>query len=153
MKTIVLTLSILCSSAIFANELSWVDKQVDAIKPARIGIHPSVISKLRDPFIFLEKNKTIKKDTTKKAPSKTVVKQNSIAIKKQKIKTVSRVLVLSAIMNNSVMISGDWYKLGDTVNGYKISEVNRNSVLLRKHKKKLLLSTKSNTKKLKFLNK
>lgn len=153
MKTIVLTLSILLSSVILANELSWVDKQVDAIKPSRIGIHSSLVNKIRDPFIFLEKNRTTKRESAKKTPSKTVANKRSIAPKKQKIKTVSRVLVLGAIMNNSVMISGDWYKLGDTINGYKISEINRNSVLLRKHKKTLLLSTKSNTKKLKFLNK
>ncbi len=56
-------------------------------------------------------------------------------------------------MNNSAMISGEWYKLGDRVNGFEISEINRNSVLLHKQKKKLLLSTKSNTNKLKFHNK
>ncbi|MDF1882500.1 hypothetical protein JHD49_00950 [Sulfurimonas sp. SAG-AH-194-C21] len=153
MKKIVLNLSVLLSTAIFANELSWVDQQVNAIKPPRQGIHTADINKIIDPFIFLEKNRTTKKKSVKKVSSKTVINKTPLAMQKQNVKTVNKVLTLGVIMNNSVMISGEWYKLGDTLNGYKISEINRNSVLLRKHKKKILLSTKSNTKKLKFLNK
>jgi hypothetical protein len=153
MKKIFLILSVLFSTLVLSNELSWVDKQVDAIKPPRIGMKASSIKNLKDPFIFLEKNRTAELLRSKSSQPKAGIKQNSKTAKKQKIKTVSKVLVLNVIMNNSAMISGEWYKLGDRVNGFEISEINRNSVLLHKQKKKLLLSTKSNTNKLKFHNK
>ncbi len=153
MKKIFLILSVLFSTLVLSNELSWVDRQVDAIKPPRIGMKASSIKNLKDPFIFLEKNRTAELLTSKSSQPKAGIKQNSKTAKKQKIKTVSKVLVLNVIMNNSAMISGEWYKLGDRVNGFEISEINRNSVLLHKQKKKLLLSTKSNTNKLKFHNK
>ena len=151
MKNIFLTLSVLLSTSIIANELSWVDKQVDAIKPPRSGMKSSDINRIKNPFIFLEKNRIEIEASSKKIASKK--KENLEPLKKQKVKTVNKVLALGAIMNNSAMISGEWYRIDDSVNGYKVSEINHNSVLLLKQKKKLLLSTKSNTNKLKFLNK
>ncbi|SFV63806.1 hypothetical protein MNB_SM-4-354 [hydrothermal vent metagenome] len=153
MKKIFLILSVLFSTLVLSNELSWVDKQVDAIKPPRIGMKVSNIKNLKDPFIFLEKNRTDELLISKSSQPKAEIKQNSKTVNKQKIKTVSKVLVLNVIMNNSAMISGEWYKLGDRVNGFEISEINSNSVLLHKQQKKLLLSTKSNTNKLKFHHK
>ncbi len=151
MKKIFLDLSILLSTTILANELSWVDMQVDAIKPPRTGMKMATLKKIRDPFIFLEKNRLEEKKDDKKPQlkSKVTTNKNPQIVKK----TIKKVLVLGLIMNNSAMISGKWYKLGDILNGYTISEINPNSVLLHKNKKELLLSTKSNTKKLKFLNK
>ncbi|MDF1878692.1 hypothetical protein JHD46_03455 [Sulfurimonas sp. SAG-AH-194-C20] len=153
MKKIVLGLSIFLSSLLYANELSWVDQQVNAIKPPRIGMKVSYINKIQDPFVFLEKNGTIQKETPKKSLSSVKKKENTLVLKKQKTKIVNKILVLSVVMNHSAMISGEWYKIGDAVNGFVISEINPSSVLLRKNKKQLLLSTKSNTNKLKFLNK
>jgi hypothetical protein len=153
MKKIFLALSVFLSTVIFSSELSWVDKQVDAIKPPRSGMKASGLKRIKNPFIFLEKNRTTDSKENPKVQLQASTKQNSLVIKKQKIKTVNKVLVLSLLMNNSAMISGEWYKLGDKVNGFEIIEINRNSILLRKQKKKLLLSTNSNTKKLKFLNK
>ncbi|HIP20517.1 MAG TPA: hypothetical protein EYG70_05285 [Sulfurimonas sp.] len=153
MKKIALTLSVLLSTAILSNELSWVDQQVDAIKPARVGMKSSAVNRIKNPFIFLQKNKTTIDKTGKKVVSKGTKRVGPLVVKKEKVKTVNKVLVLSAVMNNSAMISGKWYRIGDTVNGYKLNEINRNSVLLSKHKKQLLLSTKSNSDKLKFLNK
>ncbi len=153
MKKIFLALSVFLSTVILSSELSWVDKQVDAIQPPRSGMKASDLKRIKKPFIFLEKNRTTVSKENPKVQLQASTKQNSLVIKKQKIKTVSKVLVLSLLMNNSAMIGREWYKLGDKVNGFEIIEINRNSILLRKQKKKLLLSTNSNTKKLKFLNK
>ena len=38
MKTIIITLSILLSTSLLSDELSWVDEQVQAIKPSRTGM-------------------------------------------------------------------------------------------------------------------
>ena len=157
MKTLLITLSILFSITLFSDELSWVDDQVKAIKPARAGMSLSLLKAMHEPFIFLEKNRTPDKDTNKKKKGASISKQvqptsSSTNMKKTSTTTtLHRVLVLSLIMNNAAMISGEWYKIGDDIDGYKVSEINRNSVLLRKHKKKLLLSTKSTSQKLKFL--
>lgn len=153
MKTTFLALSVFLSTVILSSELSWVDKQVDAIKPPRAGMKVSNLKKIKNPFIFLEKNRPTNSKENPKVQLQASTKQNSLVIKKQRIKTINKTLVLSLVMNNSAMISGEWYELGDKVNGFEIIEINRNSILLRKQKKNLFLSTKSNTKKLKFLNK
>ncbi|MEA1982037.1 MAG: hypothetical protein U9N39_00720 [Campylobacterota bacterium] len=148
MKIIFITLSIFLTLPLIADELSWVDEQVEAIKPARSGMKSRDISKIKDPFIFLPKNRNEKEKISKNTPiaKTTVASTNSKTIK---VKNVNKILTLNLIMNNSAMISGEWYKLEDMVNGYKIVEISPQSVLLRKNKKELLLSTMSNNR-LKF---
>jgi len=152
MKTILITLSILLSTSLFSDELSWVDEQVQAIKPPRSGMKSRNLSKLKDPFIFLRKNRgeEDQKTATLKAPKLENKLAKAPKVQPRKSKTVNKILSLGVIMNNSAMISGDWYKIGDLVNGYKVSEVTNNSVLLTKNKKELLLSTKSISKQLNF---
>ena len=153
MKNHIITLLLLISTSLFSNELSWVDEQVEAIKPARSGMKSRDISKVKDPFIFLLKNKNEEdiakiESTVAKAPSNTVIVSTNK--KTPKVKSVNKILALGVIMNNSAMISGDWYKVGDLVNGYTVSNISAKNVLLSKNKKELLLSTKSISKKLKF---
>jgi len=150
MKTAILSLSLLLSTLLMSNELSWVDEQIQAIKPPRSGLKSKAISRIKDPFIFLAKNrgKEEKKSKTKLKVSSSKESVTAISHKKQ---TVKKVLSLGAIMNNSVMISGEWYKLGDMINGYTIRKLTYNTVLLTKNKKQLLLSTKSRSKTIKFL--
>jgi len=152
MKTIIITLSILLSTSLFSDELSWVDEQVQAIKPPRSGMKSRSLSKLKDPFIFLRKNRGEKdqKDATVKAPTSGNKLAKAPNVQPRKSNTVNKILSLGVIMNNSAMISGNWYKIGDLINGYKVSEVSNNSVLLTKNKKELLLSTKSTSKQLNF---
>lgn len=154
MKTILLISPILLSTALLSNELSWVDKQVDAIKPVRIGVNTRVLASTKSPFIFLEKNRDEKAKKLKKSiQTKVTTNSNKPIINRHiKNKTVTTVLSLEAILNNSVMINGAWYKIGDSINGYKVQEMNYNSVLLVKNKKRLLLSTKSRSKTIKFQN-
>jgi len=152
MKTLLLALSIFLSISLSSDELSWVDEQVQAIKPPRAGMKLRNLSKLKDPFIFLLKNRgeeDKQKVVTQDSSSKNTLAKATKA-QPRKSNTVNKILSLGVIMNNTAMISGDWYKIGDLVNGYKVSEITNNSVLLRKNKKELLLSTKSINKQLNF---
>jgi len=51
MKNLYSLLILLIAAQLFSNELTWVDEQVEAIKPARIGVSQKEISKIKDPFI------------------------------------------------------------------------------------------------------
>ena len=140
-----------------ANELSWVDTQVEAIKPPRKGMSNSSVATIRSPFIFLDKNKSKdKKDKTKKGTTK--VKKKPLVSSKDsntssKKKKSYKGFVLSAIINNSALINGVWYKLNDKVYTYRLSSVDRTSVVLTEGKRKLLLSTSETKRNLKFKNK
>ena len=152
MKNSIIIFSLLLGSSLFADELSWVNDQVEAIKPARSGMNTRSLSKLKDPFIFLKKNDiVIQKASVKSTVLASKSKTTSTKKRPLKVKHVYKVLELGAILNNSVMISGEWYKLGEKVSGYKIKEIHGNSVLLVSSEKKILLSTKSRSKKIKFL--
>jgi len=143
MKTTIVTLLILCSAHLMSNELSWVDEQIEAIQPPRVGMLASQATSINDPFIFLSKNGYVKSEQAN-------ANATSLSGTSSQTKKVSTVLTLGMTMNKSAMINSNWYNIGDSVGGYKLSEVNKSSVLLTKNKKKLLLSTKSDSKKLKF---
>ncbi len=66
MKNLYSLLILLIATQLFSNELTWVDEQVEAIKPARIGVSQKEISKIKDPFIFLHKNDNSKLSGPKK---------------------------------------------------------------------------------------
>lgn len=131
---------------LMANELSWVDEQIQAIKPSRVGMSRAAINSIRNPFLFKHKKKAIALQTNKTAVSSI----SSTKRVKYTPKKRYRALKLTLILNNSAMINGRWYKLGDNVSGYHIAQIDRASVLLKNQTKKLLLSTRSVSKKLKF---
>lgn len=150
MKILITIALLILTNPLSSDELDWVDKQIEAIKPPRTGLQNSTINTVKDPFIFLKKNRT-EKPKNKKIASKRL-NTNSKNIKKTIVK--KRVtLTLDAIMNNSALISGKWYKVGESLNGYKLKTINPTSVLLTKSGKKLLLSTRSINKNLNFKNK
>ena len=160
MKNSILILSLLTSATLLSNELSWVNEQVEAIKPARKGMKSSDIRAIKDPFIFLEKNRG--KEDPKSAKKATVIRtktasSNQLTQTAQVIpkngNSINTIFTLSLIMNNAAMINGQWYKLGEKIDGYKITELDRSSVLLTKKKKQILLSTKSVSQNLHFKNK
>jgi len=130
----------------YSSDLSWVDEQVKAIKPARLGIDNSNISKVKDPFIFLEKNGYKKKKVVIKKVTKKVTK------KVEKVKVVKKVgadINLDMVINVSALINGTWYKAGDNVLGYTLISVGRDSATLTfdgKTKKLRIKSKKSNLK-------
>ncbi len=157
MKNIYIIGLLILSLNLSSDELSWVDTQINAIKPNRSGLTHSSLSSLRTPVIFLKKNRTVDKDEKKK----TLVKSNNInksftkstgIIPPKNIirKKYTKNLILSAVLNNSALINGNWYNLNDTVKSYTLSAVDNNSVTLTKKNESIKLSTHSNNKTLNF---
>lgn len=142
------TLLLILSCSLFANkaevDLSWVDKEIEAIKPPRKGISDKIISRLEDPFIFLKN----KEDEKNKAGQKNVSAANlSSSGGMPRASVHQRPLKLMAILNDTALINGKWYKLGDKVRNYKIVKITMTEVILKSPVKKLVLTT--NSKKLK----
>lgn len=148
MKTLYLLLMLLITTQLFSDSLAWVDEQIEAIKPARIGVSKKEISKIKNPFIFLHKDTDSKKSQATKG-----ISPSSYAGYKKVLKRKSIHFRLDAILNKSAMINGKWYKEGGYVYGYKLAKVNRKSVLLTRKNRKILLSTKSRSRKIKINNK
>ena len=148
------TLLITLSCLLFAGEktvnLSWVDQEIEAIKPPRKGVSNRAISLLKDPFIFLEKNRSKKKEKKtalpKTAPSVIPSSSNACAVTPKK-STKKKGLKLMAVINNSALINDKWYKVGEHVGSYKIVKVTLKEVVLKSPTKTLTLTTY--TKKLK----
>jgi len=154
MKKHILIVSVLLSSLMFgADELGWVDTQIEAIKPPRKGMTNSELANAKSPFIFLKKNR-IKSDkkASSKAPTQTKKAVTTSIDKSDKVvsKQSSKNLVLSAVINKSALINGKWYKLDDSVYGYKLSNISRTTVVLTKGKKKLVLTTSDTKQNIKF---
>lgn len=145
MKKLFIISLILLSNSLFANELLWVDEQVEAIKPPRKGMDTQALASLQDPFVFLQK------EEKKAIPSP--LNNGLVTVPIKSVKKSPKVLTLSVILNNSAMINDVWYKKGDKVNGYQVSQISTKTVLLTNKKKQLLLTTKSSSKNLKFNNK
>ena len=145
MKKLLIISALFLGVSLFANDLLWVDEQVEAIKPPRKGMDTTALAKITDPFVFLKKEE--------KKAAMTNLNGTSVTTPTQTVKKAPLALALSIIVNNTAMINGAWYKKGDKVNGYQIAQVNQKTVLLTKKKKQLLLTTKSSSKNLKFNNK
>ena len=152
MKNFIILTMLFFTINLSSNELSWVDEQIEAIKPSRSGLKSSSISSMKDPFIFLKKYKKEIATSKKSLPSLNKISSdnaNALVSKPEKPKKLS----LSAVLNKSALINGQWYKKGETIRGYTLSEVNKKSILLTKKSKKLILSTQSINKNLNFNNK
>ena len=147
-----------------ADELQWVDEQINAIKPPRNGLSTDTLVSIYNPFIFLQKTneinssketvaiylkaKTVKKTKTYK---KKKVKKHSKRKKiKQRVYYGSKYLTLNAIMNKSALINNRWYKIDDKISKFKIKSITRTSVVLIKKNVKMILSTKSKSNTLNF---
>ncbi len=136
---LLLSLLLVISSKLIANELEWVDEQIDAIKPPRNGINKSKINTIKSPFIY----KAIKE----KEKVASLVNKDTNIITKKEIN-----LSLNAIMNESAFINEKWYKINDKIGKYTITSINRERVILIYKKKTLLLSIKTKNNSIKFKN-
>ena len=152
MKTLIITTLLMLSINLVANELKWVDEQIEAIKPPRSGISKEKINTVQSPFIFLS-NKKDKSKATSSSKKRAYKASASSGTRKNKIYKRSKKLVLSAIINQSALINKKWYKLNDKVGKYTLSSISRTSVILSYKKKELLLSTNTKNSNLKFKNK
>jgi len=143
MKKLLIISTLFLGCSLYSNELKWVDEQIEAIKPPRTGMDTSILSNIKDPFLFLIKEE-------KREPSPT---DSLVTIPIESVKKAPQRLTLSLILNNSALINDTWYKKGDRVNGYQLAQITPKSVLLTKKNKQLLLSTKSSNKNINFKNK
>jgi hypothetical protein len=117
-------------------ELLWVDEQIKAIMPSRIGVSDGFINSLIDPMKYLA---PVRSASSLLPPPKL----GSVSLLP---KVVEEPLRLQALMNQSALINGRWYKLNSTVRSYTLSEVKQNSVLLtgKNHQSLILFLNKSN---------
>lgn len=154
--TLAILITTILSNIICANELQWVDEQIEAIKPPRKGIN---IFKVDSPFVFLEKNRLeTKKETkaqqtnieTSQLKPSTIIEQN---IKSDNDDIQEENFNLDAIINLSAMINGNWYKKNDIIDGYVVFNIDKTSVTLKKDTKELVLSTYIKNSSLKFKSK
>ncbi|MDD3506273.1 MAG: hypothetical protein PHX65_07005, partial [Sulfurimonas sp.] len=119
-------------------------------------------SALGSPFVFLEKNKPEAKSAKKgsrtaAAPTRRASSTKSAA-STQASATADTTpkksgFVLSAIINSSAMIDGNWYKVSDKIGSYTVADITKTSVTLKQGGKELLLSTVITNPNLKFKNK
>ena len=148
-KYILITLFLLFSINLSSNELAWVDEQIEAIKPSRSGLVTKNVATLKNPFIVVEKEKKL---VTTKSGKKVYVTSKKFS-KKKIYKTSRRYFSLNAIMNNSALINGRWYKLNDRIGSYRVKIISMTYVILAKGSEKLKLTTNSKNKNLKFKQK
>ncbi len=134
MKKFILIVTTLVAT-IFANsEIGWVDEQLQEISAPR-AIPEAYLKK--DPFIFLDKNKTKPKD----GKGVTGVGVPQPMADGQPKKEPEEVYILSAIINEKALINSSWYKKSDKIGKYTISSITNNSATLTKGKKELVLTT------------
>lgn len=121
-------------------ELTWVDEQIQAILPERIGVSDGIIGSLADPMKMKKPIAVISSGSLIAPP-----KLGSTGILTPP-KVVEEPLRLRALMNKSALINGKWYKIGDPIRTYTLSEIKPTSVLLtgKKNKKLILFLTKQN---------
>lgn len=156
MKTFLILSFLIFTFQISADEVTWVNEQIEAIKPPRSEVSTAEINTLKDPFIFLGKNAS--KDKGSSVGNKNLAtrsagsKAGSTGKRSSRYRT-SKAFKLDVIINSSALINSKWYRLNEKVNGYTVSEISRNSVLLTNKGKKILLSTKSNILNLKLKSK
>jgi len=133
-KLLTLSIAIAMPLVVLANNPSshdLINKQIEEIKPPRVGVNPIDVAKTKNPFIMFKVNKKGKKVT--------------YAIKK-KVKLTP--LKLESSINKSVKINGKWYKEGERVRHYTIVKVSPGEVLLKSKKKELKLYQSTNNKKI-----
>ena len=150
MKTLIITsTSILLATTICASELSWVDEQIEAIKPPRKG---ASIHNIKNPFVFLEKNGYVKKEPVLEVKTVSTTNAKGEVITKV-VKQKPKPLVLSAILNHSALINGTWYKQHEKIRSYTITSIEKSTVTLKSGNRRMTLSTNVKKQTLKFKNK
>lgn len=125
-------------------ELTWVDEQIQAILPARIGVSDGLINALKDPM-KMKKPVPVALPGGSRLLAPPKLGNNGLVLPP---KVVIEPLRLQALMNKSALINKKWYKVNDPVRDYILTEIKPNSVLLsgKKEQKLILFLTKPNDK-------
>jgi|GEM_PF-795164 len=123
-------------------ELIWVNEQIQAILPSRVGVNDGFINSLLDPIKYITPVLLPSTSGSKLLAPPKLGSMGLIPI----IPKIEEPLRLQALMNKSALINGKWYKINDPVRSYNLSEVKQNSVLLsgKKDQPLILFLTKSN---------
>ncbi|ABB44660.1 hypothetical protein Suden_1383 [Sulfurimonas denitrificans DSM 1251] len=147
--TLIILLAFLLSKSLFASELGWIDEQIETIKLPRKGV---VASDAISPFVFLKKNSSKEQDS-KNSTILSLQKADITGIEKPKKEIIdASSFDLSAIINSSAMINGNWHKINDVLKGYTLFEIDKDSVILKQGDNLILLSTATKKEALKFKN-
>lgn len=128
-------------------ELAWVDEQIQAILPARIGVADGYINSLNDPIKYVSSKPILATNGIKlllppKLGSMAMLPGMPIVAK-----VVEEPLRLQGLMNKSALINGKWYHINDTVRSYRLAEIKPSSILLAgaKGQQLILFISKQNT--------
>lgn len=76
-----------------------------------------------------------------------------VVMKTFEAKKQENTLHVTTILNNKVFIKSNWYKVGDTVEEYKIIQISKSSVLVKKDDKIIKIGIKKSQKLLQIRNK
>lgn len=108
-------------------ELAWVDEQIQAILPSRIGVADGFINSLNDPIKYVSQAPRAGDGITKMlAPPKL----GGLPAMPLLPKVVEEPLRLQGLMNKSALINGRWYRLNDPIRGFTLAEIKPGSILL-----------------------
>ena len=110
-----------------------INKQIEEIKPSRIGVRTVDVQRTKSPFLMFK--------TTKKG-------KRVVYTAKKRVKLAP--LKLESVINKNVKINGKWYKEGDRVRQYQISKVSSDYILLKSKKKELKLFQNKTNDKIRF---
>lgn len=128
-------------------ELLWVDEQIRAILPARIGVTDGYINSLNDPIKYASSNPGVGANGIKLLPPPSLGSMPTLLGMPIVAKVVIEPLRLQGLMNKSALINGKWYHLNDAVRSYVLAEIKPNSILLSaaKGQQLILFISKQNT--------
>lgn len=111
-------------------ELAWVDEQIQAILPSRIGVTDGFINSLNDSIKYLSSAPKGGDSGMKLLAPPRLGTIPMLPIIPLVPKIVEEPLRLQGLMNKSALINGKWYHLNDTVRSFTLVEIKPASILL-----------------------
>ena len=127
-------LPVMLTAAVDAPEShATINKQIEEIKPPRIGVRTVDVQRTKSPFLLFQ--------TTKKG-------KRVVYTAKKRVKLAP--LKLESVINKNIKINGKWYKEGDRIRQYTITKVASNYILLKSKKKELKLFQNRTNDKIRF---
>ena len=125
-------------------ELAWVDEQIQAILPSRIGVADEFINSLNDPIKYASQAPKVGDSGIKLLAPPKLGGLPSMPLVPQ---IVQEPLHLQGLMNKSALINGKWYHINDAVRSYTLAEIKPSSILLSgaKGQQLILFISKQNT--------
>lgn len=111
-------------------ELAWVDEQIQAILPARVGVADGYINSLNDPIKYVSSTPVAGANGIKLLPPPRLGSMPMLPGMPIVAKVVEEPLRLQGLINKSALINGKWYHINDAVRSYTLAEIKPSSILL-----------------------